>query len=57
MQRDQLKGSRDTRREMVGARSREGDMNIINNLERKFIVFVPTLNMESEREGSAKDGA
>lgn len=54
MQRNQLKGSRDTRREMVGAWSREGDMNITSILERKLIVFVPSLNMENEREESAK---
>lgn len=54
MQRNQLKGSRDTRREMVGAWSREGDMNITSILERKLIGFVPSLNMENEREESAK---
>lgn len=54
MQRNQLKGSRDNRREMVGAWSTEGDMNITSILERKLIGFVPTLNMESEREESAK---
>lgn len=54
MQRNQLKASRDTRREMVGAWSREGDMNITSILERKLIGFVPSLNMENEREESAK---
>lgn len=54
MQRNQLKASRDTRREMVGAWSREGDMNITSILERKLIGFVLSLNMENEREESAK---